>query len=49
MLHDNLMGWEGDGGGGFKREGPYVYLIQIHVDYMEKIIIISSNYPFMRG
>lgn len=36
MLHDNLMGWEGVGGGGFKREGPYVYLIRIHVDVWRK-------------
>ena len=32
MLHDNLEGWDGVGGGGsFMREGTYVYLRLIHV------------------
>ena len=32
---DNLEGWDEEGGG-FKREGTYVYLWPIHVDVWQK-------------
>ena len=35
VLGDNLEGWEEEGGG-FKREGTYVYLWPIHVNGWRK-------------
>ena len=38
VLCDNLEEWHGEGGGGgvFKREETYVYLMPIHVDVWQK-------------
>ena len=36
MLCDNLEGWDGVGGVGFKREGAYVYLCLIHADVWQR-------------
>ena len=37
VLWDHLEGWdERKVGGGFKREGTYVYLMPIHVDAWQK-------------
>ena len=32
----NLVGWDGEGGGRFKKEGIYVYLWLIHVEVWQK-------------
>ena len=36
VFNDNLKGWDGVGGGRFKREGTYVYLWLIHDDVRQK-------------
>ena len=38
VFNDNLKGWDGVGGGRFKRQGTYVYLRLIHVDVRQKPI-----------
>ena len=57
VLHDNLEGWDGVGGGGsFMREGTYVYLRLIHVavwqkptQYCKAIILQSKISNFLKS
>ena len=57
MLHDNLEGWDGVGGGrSFMREGTYVYLRLNHVDvwqkptqYCKAIILQSKISNFLKS
>ena len=37
MLCDDLEGWDGGGGGRFKREGVYVYMWLIHFLVQQEI------------